>query len=172
MLLVSGSYGEVCAALVGFDKRHGAGVLTAFRSWLADRHPKLGNLGFASIAAAEALQRTADIDVRELSPDEDAAARAKLLELLDEFLNGPMSAAAESANLVQPQPTGVGLGARQHLVALLEHPNADVGVLAAALAVELGLREGTDALQALAKGRGPEAARARRALAKQAARTA
>lgn len=88
MLLVSGSYSEVCAAIVGFDHRDGAGVLAGFRAWMAARYPELSNFSFWTLVAAQVVPHRPDTDVRFLSPEHGQAATAILLDRLDEYLRG------------------------------------------------------------------------------------
>lgn len=84
----SGSFGEACALVVGYDWALGQWLLDEFQQWIGARHGGRSEVAFWGLVLREAFPDEATLTVADLTESQQAAAVDKLFELLDEWLAG------------------------------------------------------------------------------------
>jgi hypothetical protein len=82
MYTLTGSFGEVCAYLYGFDAGVGDGALASFQAWLLERETSKPELAIPSIVLETAFPDGLRSHAGVLTTEENAIAVAALFKLL------------------------------------------------------------------------------------------
>lgn len=85
MYTLSGTFGEVCAYLYGYDDGEGSHVLSSFHSWLVAREEVPPELAMPSVVLTSAFPDGPGRDPASLTPDENKVAISTLFTLLHQY---------------------------------------------------------------------------------------